>query len=155
MEMEKPSITEEIVSLPTGLGRYECSYDEFGRVSQSTYDIISLKLTFLIPLYILWYMNNDSTTLLSIKTKKQVKELAQMRAKQLGFPLGTLVNAFLRNLGQTGDVHFTIDEPITPKMAELIEKMRTEVLNGDTYGPFETINEAENFLDSIPGGHKN
>jgi hypothetical protein len=37
MEMEKHSTTEEIVSLPTGLGRYECSYDEFGRVSQRTY----------------------------------------------------------------------------------------------------------------------
>jgi len=90
-------------------------------------------------------MNIKDSTLLSIKTKKQEKELAQMRAKQLGFPLGTLVNAFLRNLGQTDDVHFTIDEPITPKMAELIAKMRTEVLNGDTYGPFETMNDAEFF----------
>ena len=100
-------------------------------------------------------MNNNDMTLLSIKTKKQVKELAQMRAQQLGFPLGTLVNAFLRNLGQTGDVHFTIDEPMTPKMVELIEKMRTEVLNGETYGPFETIDDAEIFLDSIPSDHKN
>ncbi len=37
MKMEKPLATEEIVYLPTGLGRYECSYDELGRVSQRTY----------------------------------------------------------------------------------------------------------------------
>lgn len=60
-------------------------------------------------------MDGKDSTLLSIKTNKQVKKLAQMRAQQLGFPLGTLVNAFLRNLGQTGEVHFTIDEPMTEK----------------------------------------
>lgn len=92
--------------------------------------------------------SNDST-ILSLKTKKQVKELAQLRAKQLGIPLGTLVNAFLRDLGQTGEVHFTIAEPITPKMAQIIDEMRTEIANGDTYGPF-TIEQAEAFLDKIP-----
>lgn len=98
----------------------------------------------------------NDTTILSLKTKKQVKELAQMRAKQLGIPLGTLVNAFLRNLGQTGEVHFTISEPITPQMAKIINEMRTEIANGDTYGPFD-IDEAETFLDSIPyePAHKN
>ena len=98
----------------------------------------------------------NDTTILSLKTKKQVKELAQLRAKQLGIPLGTLVNAFLRNLGQTGEVHFTISEPITPKMAKIIEEMREEIARDDTHGPF-TIDEAEIFLDSIPHepAHKN
>ncbi len=91
---------------------------------------------------------NDST-ILSLKTKKQVKELAQMRAKQLGIPLGTLVNAFLRDLGQTGEIHFTIAEPITPKMAIIIDEMRAEIAQGNTYGPFD-IDEAEAFLDDIP-----
>jgi antitoxin component of RelBE/YafQ-DinJ toxin-antitoxin module len=91
----------------------------------------------------------NDTTILSLKTKKQVKELAQLRAKQLGIPLGTLVNAFLRDLGQTGEVHFTIAEPITPKMAKIIDEMRAEIARGDTYGPF-TIDDAETFLNEIP-----
>lgn len=91
---------------------------------------------------------SNQTTTLSLKTKKQVKELAQMRAKQLGIPLGTLVNAFLRNLGQTGEVNFTIAEPITPKMEKIIEEMRDDVTRGDTYGPF-SLDEAEDFLDNI------
>ncbi len=105
-------------------------------------------LTIIIPKGIFRYMaiSNDST-ILSLKTKKQVKGLAQLRAKQLGIPLGTLVNAFLRDLGQTGEVHFTIAEPITPKMSKLIEEMRTDIYNGDTYGPF-TVDEATNFLDN-------
>jgi antitoxin component of RelBE/YafQ-DinJ toxin-antitoxin module len=91
----------------------------------------------------------NDTTILSLKTKKQVKELAQLRAKQLGIPLGTLVNAFLRNLGQTGEVHFTIAEPVTPKMAKIIEEMQAEVAQGATYGPYN-LDEAEAFLDDIP-----
>ncbi len=71
-----------------------------------------------------------------------------MRAKQLGIPLGTLVNAFLRNLGQTGEVHFTVSEPVTPKMEKIIEEMRNDVAKGDTYGPF-SLDKAEDFLDSI------
>jgi antitoxin component of RelBE/YafQ-DinJ toxin-antitoxin module len=94
---------------------------------------------------------NDTTTI-SLKTKKQVKQLAQMRAKQLGIPLGTLMNAFLRNLGQTGEVHFTVAEPVTPKMEAIIDEMRTEIANGDTFGPFN-LDEAEEFLDKIP--HEN
>lgn len=86
------------------------------------------------------------TTILSIKTKKNVKALAQLRAKQLGMPLGTIVNAFLRNLGQTGEIHFTISEPITPKMAKIIEEMRAEIARGDTYGPFSS-DEALAFLN--------
>lgn len=91
---------------------------------------------------------NDTTTI-NLKTKKHVKQLAQMRAKQLGIPLGTLVNAFLRNLGQTGEVHFTVAEPVTPKMEALIDEMRNEIANGETYGPFN-LQEAEEFLDKIP-----
>ena len=91
---------------------------------------------------------NDNTTI-SLKTKKQVKQLAEMRAKQLGIPLGTLVNAFLRNLGQTGEVHFTVAEPITPKMEAIIDEMRAEILAGDTFGPFN-LEESEVFLDNIP-----
>jgi antitoxin component of RelBE/YafQ-DinJ toxin-antitoxin module len=94
---------------------------------------------------------NDTTTI-SLKTKKQVKQLAQMRAKQLGIPLGTLMNAFLRNLGQTGEVHFTVAEPVTSKMEAIIDEMRTEIANGDTLGPFN-LDEAEAFLDKIP--HEN
>ncbi len=94
--------------------------------------------------------SSNDTTILSLKTKKQVKALAQMRAEQLGIPLGTLVNAFLRNFGQTGEVHFTVAEPVTPQMARIIEQMRAEIARGETYGPF-TLDEAMAFLnDNTP-----
>lgn len=90
--------------------------------------------------------NSNETTIISLKTKKQVKALAQMRAEQLGIPLGTIVNAFLRNFGQTGEIHFKTTEPVTPQMAKIIEEMRAEIARGETYGPF-TAEEAVKFLD--------
>ena len=90
----------------------------------------------------------NDTTILSIKTKKNVKALAQLRAKQLGMPLGTIVNAFLRNLGDTGEIHFTVAESASPQLAKIIAEMRAEIARGETDGPF-TLDEAEAFLDSI------
>lgn len=98
----------------------------------------------------------DNSTTISLKTKKDVKALAQMRAQQLGIPLGTIVNAFLRNFGQTGEIHFTVAEPITPKMKQIIEQMRADIADSETYGPF-SIDDAETFLDSVQdeSEHKN
>ncbi len=90
----------------------------------------------------------------SLKTNKQVKALAQIRAKQLGIPLGTIVNAFLRSFGQTGVVHFEVSEPVTPQLSKIIESIETEIARGDTYGPFD-INEANAFLDAIPHAKTN
>lgn len=87
---------------------------------------------------------NDST-ILSLKTKKHVKELAQMRAKQMGMPLGTIINAFLRNFGETGELHLIAPE-VTPQMAKIIEEFRAEVARGETYGPF-SVEEGIAFLN--------
>lgn len=94
-------------------------------------------------------MKTNDTTLLTVRTKKSVKELAQMRARQLGIPLGTIINAYLRYLGHTGEVHFVAVEQVTPEMAKVLDELRAEVARGETDGPF-TIDEAEKFLDSIP-----
>jgi len=92
-------------------------------------------------------MKTNDTTLLTVKTKKKVKELAQLRARQIGIPLGTLVNAFLLDFGHTGKVQYVAAEPITPKMAKAIEEMEAEIARGETYGPF-TPKEAIAFLDN-------
>ena len=91
-------------------------------------------------------MNTSQATMYSLKTNKQVKNLAQLRAKQLGIPLGTIVNAFLRSFGQTGVVHFEVSEPVTPKLRKIIETIEAEIAHGDTYGPFDS-KEAIDFLN--------
>ena len=107
-----------------------------------------------LPKHILRDMSADKqTTTISVKTEKSVKKLAELRARQLGIPLGALVNAFLRNLGQTGEVHFSVADPMTPQMVGLLREMRDEIARGDTDGPFR-LDEAEEFLDSIAHEHQ-
>ena len=99
-------------------------------------------------------MNADKQTMtIRLKTEKSVKELAELRAKQLGIPLGTLIDAFLRSLGQTGQVHFSVADSMTPQMAGLLREMRDDIARGDTDGPFN-LEEAEGFLDSIAHEHQ-
>jgi len=48
------------------------------------------------------------TTVTSVKTDKKVKAQAQKLAKKMGFPLSTLINAFLRQFVRTQRVDFSI-----------------------------------------------
>jgi addiction module RelB/DinJ family antitoxin len=59
-------------------------------------------------------------TVMSVKTDKELKEKAQKIAKEMGFSLGTLVNAFLRQFVKSKTVYFTIAP--TENMSEAMEK---------------------------------
>jgi antitoxin component of RelBE/YafQ-DinJ toxin-antitoxin module len=93
-------------------------------------------------------MNPSETTVITIKTKKRTKELAQMQAKRLGMPLGTILNALLNDFAKTGELHLVPSEPITPKMAEILADAEREIAAGEVHGPF-TVEESIEFLDSI------
>jgi len=61
-----------------------------------------------------------STTVMSVKTDKVLKEAAQKLAKRMGFPLGTLINAFLRQFIRDKAVNFSM-EPAS-RMSKTLEK---------------------------------
>lgn len=88
-------------------------------------------------------------TTISIKTDKAVKEAASAKAKRIGIPLSTLINAYLREFAATGRVEFTATEQMTPQMERIIEGARAEIARGDTVGPFDTIDEAIAYLQKI------
>jgi len=89
------------------------------------------------------------TSVMSIKVDENTKKQAQAVAKQFGMPLSTLVNAYLMELGATGQIHFGTVEVMTPKMEEIIEQAENEMKNGDISGPFETADDAINYLKSL------
>ncbi len=66
-----------------------------------------------IPLYILWYMN---TTIL-LKTDKELKNEASRVAKELGVPLTTVMNAYLRQFVRDRRISLSVDP--TPNIAKL------------------------------------
>ena len=89
------------------------------------------------------------TAILNVKVDEDVKKRAQKVAGSFGIALSTLVNAYLIELGNTGQIHFTTVEPMTEKMEKIIEQARKEIAAGETSGPFETLEEMFAHLDSL------
>ena len=86
------------------------------------------------------------TTML-IKTNKVLKTRAQRLAKEMGLPLGTLVNNYLK--------HFIIERQATfyapmpnKKTIKAIEEARREFKAGKTAGPFNSAHEMIKSLNS-------
>jgi addiction module RelB/DinJ family antitoxin len=77
-----------------------------------------------IPKYILWYMNTK--TLLTVKTDKSLKTAAQEVAEEIGIPLGTLVNSFLKQFVRTKEAHFEISHRPTKALIAAIQEGEKE-----------------------------
>jgi len=86
------------------------------------------------------------TAILNVKVDEQVKKRAQAVAGSFGIPLSTLVNAYLMELAETGQIHFSAVEVMTPKMEEVIESAEKEIKAGETVGPFKSTEEAIHHL---------
>lgn len=61
-----------------------------------------------------------SKTVMSIKTDKKLKEQAQKTAKNMGFSLGTLLNAYMKQLVVNKVIYFTAEPSYY--MSEYLEK---------------------------------
>jgi DNA-damage-inducible protein J len=85
----------------------------------------------------------------NFKTDIQTKQKAQDVASKLGIPLSNLLNAYLYELAETGSVHFAVAEPMTEKMETLIAEAEEDIKSGNVSGPFETLEEMFEHLDSI------
>jgi len=89
------------------------------------------------------------TAIVNFKTDDATKAKAQAVAKQIGIPLSNLLNAYLYELASTGSVHFTASEPMTEKMELLIAEAEKEIAAGEVSGPFKTLEEMFEHLDSL------
>jgi antitoxin component of RelBE/YafQ-DinJ toxin-antitoxin module len=88
-----------------------------------------------------------NTTML-IKTDKALKVKAQKLAKEMGLPLGTLVNNYLRNFIVERQAIFTAPMP-NKKTIRDIEEARKELKAGKASGPFSTADEFISHLKSL------
>jgi addiction module RelB/DinJ family antitoxin len=89
------------------------------------------------------------TAMVTVKVDEQVKKRAQAVAGSFGIPLSTLVNAYLIELAETGQVHFSAVEVMTPQMEKIAEKAKKEIEAGDIVGPFQTAEEAISYLKNL------
>ena len=87
------------------------------------------------------------TTML-IKTNKVLKTKAQKLAKEMGLPLGTLVNNYLKTFVIERQAIFTAPMP-NKKTIRIIEQARRDIKAGKNLaGPFHTVDDMMKSLNS-------
>ncbi|MBI5135122.1 hypothetical protein HZA86_02720 [Candidatus Uhrbacteria bacterium] len=89
------------------------------------------------------------TTSFNVKLDPKVKREAQRAAEDLGFSLSTYVNASLKQLIRKRSVHFTTGFTMTPYLEDIIAEVEIDHRRGRYAGPFSTIKEMDEHLDSL------
>lgn len=91
-----------------------------------------------------------NTTIINIKTDKNLKKDAQRLAKNFGLPLSTVVNAYLREFVRERRIAFS--EPPIPnaKTKKILDQAMADIKMGkNLVGPFKSAIEMDKFLDSL------
>ena len=85
--------------------------------------------------------------LLNVKTDAEVKAKAKRLAKELGIPLSTVVNAYLKEFIRSGEVRFTREPVLRPEVAKLLKQASEDYRKGKNIsGPFRNAKDALAYL---------
>ena len=75
-------------------------------------------------------------TILNIKTEKDLKESAQKIAKELGIPLGTAINAFLKQFVRDREIILSSNNSVpNPYLLSVIKEAEKEYVRGESTCP--------------------
>jgi len=86
---------------------------------------------------------------LNVKTDRSLKIKAKKVAKNLGLPLGTIVNHYLRQLVNEKRVVFSAHPTPNKKTWKLLRQASEDCKKGrNITGPFSSAKEIEAYLDS-------
>jgi addiction module RelB/DinJ family antitoxin len=89
----------------------------------------------------------NTKTVINIKIDKKLKVDAKRVAGELGLPLGTIVNTYLRNLVREKRVVFSAPPVPNKKTAELLKRTLRDVKQGKNVdGPFTSTKDVLAYL---------
>ena len=66
-------------------------------------------------------------TLLNIKTDKDIKEKAKRVAEELGLPLSTILNAYLKEFVRNRSVYFSTIPQMSPRLEKLLGEVEKDI----------------------------
>ncbi|MBI4158209.1 MAG: type II toxin-antitoxin system RelB/DinJ family antitoxin [Candidatus Yanofskybacteria bacterium] len=88
-------------------------------------------------------------TMINIKADKEVKEMAQEVARNLGMPLSVVINAYLRQFIRQKGVSFYVEGELKPSVKRRLDRLQKEALAGKNLSPaFKSAKEAIRYLHS-------
>ena len=79
----------------------------------------------------------NTYTILNVKTDKKLKAEAKKVAEELGVPLSTVINAFLKQFVRDKEITLSANQfRPTPYLESILEQAQKEYGAGDFVGPF-------------------
>jgi len=88
-------------------------------------------------------------TVINIKADKDVKEKAQALARELGLPLSTVINSYLKEFVRNREIHFSLEPELRPEIERLLKKASTDFKRGrNISGPFTSVQAIDAYLNS-------
>lgn len=89
-------------------------------------------------------------TLINIKADVDVKNKAQKVARDLGMPLSTVINGYLKQFIRTKEVHFSLEGELKPAVKRRLDRLTKEVREGKNLSPaFHSVKEMDAYLNSL------
>ena len=90
------------------------------------------------------------TTMINIKTNKDVKKQAQKLAEELGFSLSALMTASLKQFVRTREVQFSVLPRMTPYLEGVIKEVEKDIKSKKNLSPaFTNAREASAYLRKL------
>ena len=83
-------------------------------------------------------------TILSIKTSKELRDAAKETAKELGVPLSTAVNAFLKQFVRDRELTLSAKETPSPYLKKVLEEAEKELKK-----PHKTFSSVEELMKDL------
>jgi addiction module RelB/DinJ family antitoxin len=97
--------------------------------------------------YTIGHMNK---TVLNVKTDKKVKDEARRVAAELGIPLSTVVNAYLKEFIREKAVHLSIAPSMSPRLEKLLAGVEKDIKEGKNLSPvFSSAEKAIDYLENL------
>ncbi len=81
----------------------------------------------------------NTHTILNVKTDKKLKDEAKKVSEELGVPLSTVINAFLKQFVRDKEITLSANQyRPTPYLESILEQAQKEYAAGNFVGPFKT-----------------
>lgn len=88
--------------------------------------------------------------MINIKADREVKENAKKVAADLGLPLSSIMNAFLKEFIRNRSVSFSATPRMTPYLESILGRVEQDIKGKkNIVGPFTTAEEMDRYLDSL------
>lgn len=90
------------------------------------------------------------TTIINIKTEREIKDRAHKLAREMGFSLSAVINAYLRQFIRNKAVNFSLAPNMSAELESLLGKIEYDISRGKNISkPISSVKEMKEYLSSL------